>query len=118
MSELAVLLGFDHLMTSAFHPQTNSSSESYNRTLIKFITQALSDGSTLDWEQQLVALQFSYNTQVHKSTLQSPFFLTFLHHPRMPFFDMEVPATRYSDSWPTEAFLRMQSAYRLSLIHI
>jgi transposase InsO family protein len=114
MSELAVLLGFDHLMTSAFHPQTNSSSESYNRTLIKFMTQALAEGTTLDWEQQLVALQFSYNTQVHKSTLQTPFFLTFLHHPRMPFFDMEVPATRYSDSWPTEAFLRMQNAYRLA----
>jgi transposase InsO family protein len=114
MQELSILLGFKHLTTSAFHPQTNSTSESYNRTMIKFLTQALSDKSTLDWEEELPALQFSYNTQVHKSTLQSPFFLTFLHHPRMPFFDSDVPHTRYSDSWSTEAFLRMQQAYRLA----
>jgi hypothetical protein len=57
---------------------------------------------------------FSYNTQVHKSTLQTPFYLTFLHLLNMPFFNIDVPATKYSDSWPTEAFLQMQTAYKLA----
>jgi hypothetical protein len=32
----------------------------------------------------------------------------------MPFFDIDVPVTKYSDSWPTEAFLQMQTAYKLA----
>ena len=56
-----------------------------------YLTAMLSNKQTLDWEEWLPALMFSYNTQVHKSTQESPFFLTFLHNPRLPFFDINNP---------------------------
>jgi transposase InsO family protein len=114
LDELAVLLGIDRHKTAAFHPASNSAAESYNRTMIKFLTQALINRSTLDWEEMLPMCNISYNTQVHKSTLFTPFYLTFLHSPNLPFFDMEIPSTKYSDSWATEAYLRMQNAFRLA----
>ena len=41
-----------------------------------YLTAMLGNDQTLDWEEWLPALMFSYNTQVHKSTMESPFFLT------------------------------------------
>ena len=112
--ELCVLLKIDKRMTAALHPQSNSSAESWNRTLIKFLTAALDQNSTLDWEDQLPALMFSYNTSVHKSTLETPFYLTFLHPPNAPFYDADTPRPHYGESWPSEAYHRMTKAYQLA----
>ena len=114
LDELSVLLGMNRAVTSAYHPQSNSSAESFNRSFYKYMRQALDLGSTLDWEEQIPAFTLCYNTAVHISTLQTPFFLTYLHPPNMPFFDMDVPATKYSESWATERYLNMQNAYRLA----
>jgi transposase InsO family protein len=114
MDELCVLMGIERRMTTVMHPQSNTAVESWNRSLIKYLTTAMSGGSTLGWEDWLPALALSYNTAVHKSTLQSPFYLTFLQHPNLPYFDMENPAPMYSGSWATEAYQRMQKAYRLA----
>jgi hypothetical protein len=114
MDELCLLLGVNKRLSSVMHPQSNTAVESWNRSLIKFLTTTLSGSSTLDWELWLPALALSYNTAVHKSTLQSPFYLTYLHHPNMPFFDMDEPISSPSKSWATDAYLRMMSAYRLA----
>jgi hypothetical protein len=113
LDELCVLLGIEQRRTSAYHPQSNLAAESYNHSFIKYM-KAMLDGSTLDWENWLPAMSISYNCQVHKSTLYSPFYLTFLQDPNLPYFDMESPAPRYAESWPTEAFLRLQKAYQLA----
>jgi hypothetical protein len=114
MDELCLLLGVNKRLSSVMHPQSNTAVESWNRSLIKFLTTALSGSSTLDWEVWLPVLALSYNTAVHKSTLQSPFYLTYLHHPNMPYFDMDEPTSSDPKSWATEAYLRMMSAYRLA----
>jgi len=114
MDELCMLMGVERRMTTVMHPQSNTAVESWNRSLVKYMTTALTGGSTLDWEEHLPALAICYNTAVHKSTLHSPFYLTFLHHPNLPYFNMESTAPMYSPSWPTEAFLRMRSAYKLA----
>lgn len=115
MDELCVLLGVDKRRTAAMHPATNSAAESFNRSFIKFMTRTLDGQSTLDWEEQLPALMISYNTQVHKSTLNTPFYLTFLHPPNLPFYDLAFEdKTSHSDSWATETFQNMQRAYRLA----
>jgi hypothetical protein len=113
IDELSTFLGVERRMTSAYHPQTNSAAESYNRSFLAYLRAMLDGDSTLDWEEWLPALALSYNTQVHRSTLNSPFYLTFLHPPNLPYFDLHQEVIRYSDSWATEAFLRLQKTYKL-----
>ena len=114
LTELCKLLGTEKRMTAAYHPQSNSAAESYNRSFIKYLKAALDGHSTLDWEQFLPALSLAYNTQIHRATLHSPFFLTFLHDPRMPYFDFEKPTPIYCESWAKSAFARLQEAYALA----
>ena len=54
---------------------------------------------------------FSYNTQVHKSTMKSPFFLTYLHDLKLPFFDIENPRPLYKDGYVPEASARLCLLY-------
>jgi transposase InsO family protein len=104
--------GIKQTLTSAMHPQTNSACESFNRTIIKYLQRMLEGDSTLEWEDWLPALSLSYNTQVHKTTLTSPFYLMYLREPNLPYFDIDKPI--YSDSWPEEAIHRLRQTYKLA----
>jgi transposase InsO family protein len=98
--------------TAAYHPASNSAVESFNRKLISYITTQCND-NTLEFEDWLAPMCFSYNTCTHKSTLHSPFYLTYLHPPRLPFGDLD-DLPRQPMNWAEEAFQRMQRAYRLA----
>ena len=41
-------LGIKHSLTAAFHPQCNTAAESFNRTILKYMTCMLEDETTLD----------------------------------------------------------------------
>ncbi len=71
-------LGVQHLRTSAYHPQTNSSAESFNQELIKIMCTLLDDPDDEEWVFFLSAVQFSYNTAVRSAMNSSPFFLSYL----------------------------------------
>jgi len=88
VKQMTEYLGMTHKFTSPFHPQTNASAERYNRTMKSYLTKMLDNDCTLDWERWLPAMMLSYNTQVHRATMESPFFLTFLHDPKLPYFDI------------------------------
>ena len=96
LNELCKLLGIKHKTTTAYHPASNSSAESFNRSMKKYLTAMLDNDKTLDWEAQLPMLQLSYNTHVHQSTLESPFWLTYHMDPRLPYFDLEKPKPLYN----------------------
>jgi hypothetical protein len=72
----------------------------------------LENTKTLAWEELLPYLMLMYNTHVHKSTLDSPFFLTFMHDPRMPFFDMDKPRVAYGPDFVSETFRMMQHLHQ------
>ena len=74
----------------------------------------LDDNDTLDWEEWLPALSFAYNTAVHKSTHETPFFLTFLHDPRLPFLDIDDIRHNYDESYLGEVYRQMHIAYALA----
>ncbi len=97
------------LTTSAFHPETNGQVERFNRTMRKYLQKVL-ENETLDWERWLAPLAIAYNTQIHQATKFSPFFLTFLHEPNLPNFDIDEPKL-YSDNWVDEALIRLKRAY-------
>jgi transposase InsO family protein/ribonuclease HI len=104
------------LKTSAMHPATNSSAESFNRTIIKYLTAMLEDTETLEWEGFLPALSFCYNTQIHKATLQTPFFLTYLREPNVPYFDFNQKD--YSSDFASDAFFQLKYAYAMTRKHL
>ena len=118
MKDLTQWLGIDHDKTSPYHPQTNASAERYNRTMKAYLTAMLGNDQTLDWEEWLPALIFSYNTQVHKSTLESPFFLTYLHNPRLPFFDIKQPRPLYKEGFVPKTTARLGTAYKQAHEHM
>jgi len=64
--ELFKLLDFKHSTTKPGHPQCNAQAEVFNKTMAKYLASFV-DESTLDWEQYLPALQFSYNTSYHST---------------------------------------------------
>jgi ribonuclease HI len=105
------LWGIEKMRTSSFHPETNSSAESYNRSMIKFMRATLENDRTTDWEDYLAPMSLSYNCHVHQATLESPFFLTYLHDPRLPHFDFNEPRKLYSNSYAAEAFNLAQAAH-------
>jgi hypothetical protein len=79
----------DKRKTMPYHPQTNSSAESYNRSMRKYITAMTDEHPYMDWEDLLLSMMLSYNCHVHRATADSPFFLTFARDPRLPYFDIK-----------------------------
>ena len=61
---------------------------------------------------------FSYNTQVHKSMLESPFFLTYLHDPKLPFFNIENHRPMYKDDYVPDTPARLGTAYKAAGQHM
>ena len=111
MKDLCGYLGIDHNATSSYHPQTNSQAETYNKTMIRYLSSMLENVNTLDWEEQLPAMMMAYNCHVQRATQETPFFLTYLHSPRLPYFDLQKPRLLYGEDYVSLAFNRMRAAY-------
>ena len=84
-------LSITHTVTSPYHPQTSAQAEVFKKTMAHYLRTAISESkkSTLDWELYLGPLMFAYNTAVHKSTLQTPFYTLFGYDPRVPLWDSQ-----------------------------
>ena len=111
MDLVCELWGVTRLRTSAFHPATNSSAEVYNKSLIKYMRAMLDKDKTTDWESWLAPAALAFNCHVHKSTRESPFFLTFLHDPNLPFCDFDQPRKLYGENYAHEAYNLAQAAH-------
>ena len=59
----------------------------------------------------MAPMQLAYNCHVHMATKETPFFLTYLHEPRLPVFDVEKPRKLYMDNYAAEAFNLAQAAH-------
>ena len=70
---LEKLTGFQHRVTSAYHPQSNGLDERMNRTL-KGALQKLVNEKQEDWDQLLDNVLFAYRTSRQASTKYTPFF--------------------------------------------
>ena len=113
MKDLCAFLGLDHQPTSSYHPQSNSQAETYNKTMIRYLSTALDNNSTLDWEDLLPAMAMCYNCHVQRATQESPFFLTYLHSPRLPYFDLENPRKLYGENYVSDAYRNMTFSWKL-----
>ena len=100
LSHIYTALDIEHSTTTPYHPQCNAAAERFNRTMISFLTKAISDAdkSTLDWEMYLGPLMLSYNSGINKSTRMSPFYATFGFDPTLPMWQglEEAPVQNHS----------------------
>ena len=86
--ELFTAMGVNHIVSSAYHPQTNGLVERFNQTLQRSLLKMVGDNES-DWFKYLGSVLFAYNTSRQASTKYSPFFLLYGRHPRLP-VDLQV----------------------------
>jgi transposase InsO family protein len=75
------LLGVKLRMSSAYHPETDGSTERANRTITQMIRQCISPDQK-DWVQKLPGIQIAINLARNDFTGYSPFFLNTGRIPR------------------------------------
>ncbi|KAF7348752.1 Retrovirus-related Pol polyprotein from transposon 17.6 [Mycena venus] len=75
------LIGVKLRMSSAYHPETDGSTEQANRTVTQMLRQCIGPGQK-DWVSKLPAIEFAMNSARSETTGYSPFFLNTGRMPR------------------------------------
>ena len=89
--KLNKLLGTKLRMSSAYHPQTDGSTEQANRTVTQMLRQCINDKQN-DWVSKLPAIEFAINSARSESTGFAPFFLNSGHMLRTMIWNMAPPS--------------------------
>ena len=81
--ELFKLTRINHIISTAYRPQTNGLAEKFNETLQRSLLKIVREnqGDCCKYLEQVV---FAYNTNKQASTKYSPFFLPYCREPRLP----------------------------------
>jgi len=91
------LIGTKLKMSSAYHPETDGSTERANRTITQMLRQCV-DPKQTDWVSKLPAIEFALNSARSESTGYAPFFLNTRRMPRSMIWnsssDDEYPSVR------------------------
>ena len=73
---LMALLGANHKLSTAFHPQTDGQTERLNQTLEQYLRSYVNHQQD-NWVQILPIAQFAYNSAMIEATKVSPFFANY-----------------------------------------
>ena len=73
-------------MSSAYHPESDGSTERANRTVTQMLRQCIGD-TQKDWVSKLPAVEFAINLARSETTGYSPFFLNTGRMPRLMIWD-------------------------------
>ena len=84
------LIGTTLKMSSAYHPQTDGSTERANRTVTQMLRQCISLDQK-DWVGKLPTIQFAINSACSASTGYAPFFLNNGRMPRAMIWNSAEP---------------------------
>lgn len=82
MEMMAKLIGYHHIYSTVYHPQSNGMVERFNGTFVPQLAK-LQDRENNNWDEYLQPIVFAYNTGTHASTGYSPFQLQFGQAPRL-----------------------------------
>lgn len=73
---LSKILGFEHILSTPYHPQTNGQTERWNATMRPKLAMLCQNNETT-WDDFLPGVIHAYNTSIHATTGYSPSFLMF-----------------------------------------
>ena len=91
--ELMRLLGTTLAMSTAYHPQTDGQTERTNRTLEQLLRTIVAYKQN-EWEDELPAVQFAYNSADSATTKLAPFVVNIGYNPATPTALLVPPETR------------------------
>jgi transposase InsO family protein len=80
---LCDLMGVKQCLSTAYHPQTDGQTERMNRTLEDMLRHFVNPEGT-DWCTYLPSAEFAINNAWQESVRNTPFFLNYGRHPRVP----------------------------------
>ncbi|KAJ8453469.1 hypothetical protein ONZ45_g19703 [Pleurotus djamor] len=99
-------------MSSAYHPQTDGSTERANRTVTQMIRQCVNAEQT-DWVRRLPGIEFAFNSARAESTGYSPFFLNYGRMPRAMLWDVPYRTEAKGLRVPSKLGMLTDTDYRL-----
>lgn len=107
-----------HLLTTAYHPQTNGLTERFNKTLADMLSMYV-DVEQRNWDTILPFVTFAYNSAKQDTTGFSPFFLVHGRDVQTP-LDVIFPhnTENQDDSYAQQLITRAEEARQLAKIHI
>jgi transposase InsO family protein len=89
---LSDLMGIDHRLSTAYHPQTNGQTERTNQTIEQYLRHYVNYRQD-NWAEFLPLAQFAFNNAIHLTIKETPFFANYGYHPTLmaqPFHKEQV----------------------------
>ena len=77
------LTGVQHIISTAYHPQTNGLDERFNQTLQRALLKMVEENEN-QWDKFLDSVLFAYRSSQQASTKYSPFYLMYGREPGLP----------------------------------
>ncbi|CAF4449510.1 unnamed protein product, partial [Rotaria magnacalcarata] len=109
MENLQNLIGYHHIYSTPYHPQTNGIVERFNATFVAQVSK-LQNTQHNNWDEYLQAVVFAYNTGAHKTTKFSPYELLYGRPARLP---IHIQPKEFTFSKPNDYFVQLKKALRL-----
>jgi transposase InsO family protein len=109
MDNIQKLIGYNHIYSTPYHPQTNGIVERFNSTFVPQISK-LQDTQDNNWDEYLQAVVFAYNTGIHKTTRYSPYELLYGRPPRLP---IDARPTHFTFNRPNDYFEQLKRTLRI-----
>ena len=108
MDSISRLIGYNHILSTVYHPQSNGMVERFNATFVPQLAK-LQDRENNNWDEYLQSVVFAYNTGLHAATQYSPFQLQFGREPRMP---TDAPSN-YVFYKPSDYYFQLQKSLKI-----
>ncbi|CAF3880841.1 unnamed protein product [Rotaria sp. Silwood1] len=103
MNAFQHLLGYNHIFSTPYHPQSNGIVERFNASMVVQVSK-LQQQHHNNWDDYLDAVVFAYNISQHKTTQFSPFELLFGRAPQLP---IDSPPRIFSFDRPNDHFVHL-----------